>query len=98
VLFRSDDVRFHSGAPFTAHDVAATVAAFKDPGIASRHARVLDAIGQVEEKDDRTVVIHLLRAHATTLTDLEIPILRADQAFSAADPNGALDGLGPFTV
>jgi peptide/nickel transport system substrate-binding protein len=93
-----DDVRFHSGAPFRSHDVAATIAAFKDERVASRHARVLDAIGTVEEKDEHTVVVHLSRAHATTLTDLEIPILRADQAFAAADPNGTLDGLGPFTV
>lgn len=93
-----DDVSFHSGAPLTAHDVAATIAAFRDPAIGSRHARVLDAVGAVDELDAHTLVVHLTRPHATTLTDLELPILRADQALLPPDPSGALDGAGPFVV
>lgn len=92
------DVRFHSGAPLGSHDVAETIAAVKDPAVASRHARVLAAIDRVTELDAHTVAVHLSRPHATTLTDLEIPILRADQARLPPDPNGTLDGAGPFVV
>lgn len=92
------NLEFHSGAPLTAHDVKETLLAFKDPVVASRHARVLSAIDSVTEVDARTVRVHLSRPHATTLTDLEIPILRADQARLPPDPNGMLDGAGPFFV
>jgi peptide/nickel transport system substrate-binding protein len=91
-------VRFHSGAPFTARDVKATIAAFQAPQVGSRHARVVETIGQVDVEGDHTVVIHLTRAHATLLTDLELPMLRADEAFSPPRSDGSLDGLGPYVV
>jgi peptide/nickel transport system substrate-binding protein len=91
------DVRFHSGAPFGAKDVAATIAAFQSPKVASRHARVVEDIGTVEPDGD-AVRITLKRAHATLLTDLEIPILRADEAAGPPRGDGTLDGLGPFKV
>jgi peptide/nickel transport system substrate-binding protein len=93
-----DDVRFHSGAAFGAKDVVATVRAFQSKEVGSRHARVVDAIGAVEAEDERTVVVRLSRAHATLLTDLEIPILRADEAAAPPRPDGTLDGLGPYTL
>jgi peptide/nickel transport system substrate-binding protein len=92
-----DDVRFHSGAPLRAADVVATIRAFASPTVASRHARVIDAIDRADVEGD-AVVIRLKRAHATLLSDLELPILRADQAESPPDPRGALDGVGPYTV
>lgn len=93
-----EGLRFHSGAPFTARDVKATIAAFQSPQVGSRHGRVIETIGEVDVENDLTVVVHLLRPHATLLTDLEIPILRADEAFSAPRPDGSLDGLGPYEV
>jgi peptide/nickel transport system substrate-binding protein len=93
-----DDVRFHSGAPFRASDVVATLHAFASPAVASRHASVVDAIAEVREAGEHTVVIRLARPHATLLTDLELPILRADQAASPPAPDGSLDGLGPYVV
>ena len=93
-----EGIRFHSGAPFTARDVKATIAAFQAPQVGSRHARVVEAIGAVDVESDLTVLVHLERAHATLLTDLEIPILRADEAFSPPRPDGSLDGLGPYAV
>ena len=93
-----EGVRFHSGAPFTARDVKATIAAFQSPEVGSRHARVVETIGQVDVDGDHAVVIHLTRAHATLLTDLELPILRADEARSPPRPEGTLDGLGPYVV
>jgi peptide/nickel transport system substrate-binding protein len=93
-----DDVRFHSGAPFGARDVVATLRAFASPAVGSRHAGVVDAIASAEAEDERTVVIRLSRPHATLLTDLELPILRADQAAAPPAPDGSLDGLGPYAV
>jgi peptide/nickel transport system substrate-binding protein len=92
------DVRFHSGAPFRAHDVVETLRALASPTVASRHARVVEAIEGAEENDDSHVTVRLARPHATLLTDLELPILRADQAFSRPTPDGSLDGLGPYAV
>ena len=93
-----DDVRFHSGAPLRPGDVVATLRAFASPAVASRHASVVDAIAGAREEGDHAVVIHLARPHATLLTDLELPILRADQAASPPAPDGSLDGLGPYVV
>ncbi len=93
-----DDVRFHSGAPLRSRDVVATLRAFASPAVASRHASVVDAIAEVREEGEHTVVIRLARPHATLLTDLELPILRADEAASPPAPDGSLDGLGPYVV
>ena len=93
-----DDVHFHSGAPLTPKDVAATIAAFLSPQINSRALRVVEAIARVDEDGPHAVTIVLARPHATLLTDLDVPILRADQAFGPPDPDGALDGLGPYRV
>lgn len=93
-----DDVRFHSGTPLRARDVVETLRAFASPAVASRHASVVDAIAGAEEHGDHRVVVRLSRPHATLLTDLELPILRADEAASPPSPAGALDGLGPFSV
>ncbi|MBX3198813.1 MAG: ABC transporter substrate-binding protein [Labilithrix sp.] len=93
-----DGVRFHSGASFGARDVAATIRALQSPEVGSRHARVVDAIGDVRVDADDRVTITLSRPHATLLTDLELPILRADEAASRPRPDGSLDGLGPFVI
>jgi peptide/nickel transport system substrate-binding protein len=93
-----DDVRFHSGAPLTPADVAKTIEAFQSPEVASRHLRIVEAIARVEADGPHAVNVVLARPHATLITDLEVPILRADQAFSPPDPDGALDGLGPYRV
>jgi len=91
-------VRFHSGAPFSSRDVVATIEALKDPAVGARAAHVVSAIDRAVAVDDRHVRIHLGRAHATLLTDLEVPVLRADQARWPPDAAMALDGLGPYRV
>jgi len=90
------DVRFHSGAPFSARDVVATIDALRDETLHARAAHVVSAIASVDARGDRAVTFHLAHAHATLLTDLEVPILRADQARDASIDPIALDGLGPF--
>lgn len=92
------DVSFHSGARVTSNDVKQTILAFASPHVGSRHARVVEAIRDVELQGDHALLVHLRRPHATLLTDLELPILRADEAFSPPRPDGSLDGLGPYRI
>lgn len=92
------DVRFHGGKPLDASDVVATVRAFGSPSVGSFHAPVVRAIARVEPRGHHTVRIHLDRPRATLLTDLELPILRADQAMDTSVSGAELDGLGPFVI
>lgn len=92
------DLRFHSGAAVGARDVVATLRAWANPEVGARSARVVEPIANVEAEGELALVIRLKRPHATLLSDLEIPILRADEAASAPRPDGRLDGLGPYRV
>jgi peptide/nickel transport system substrate-binding protein len=83
-----DDVTFRSGAKLRPADVVATLRAFASKEVGSRHARVVEPIEGARAA----------RPHATLLTDLELPILRADEAMSPPRPSGDLDGLGPYAV
>ncbi len=91
-------LRFHSGAPLEAEDVVASLRAYAAKAVASRHARIVDAVAEVHAEGGRTVVVRLARPHGTLLTDLELPVLRRDQAASPPAPDGSLDGLGPYSV
>jgi peptide/nickel transport system substrate-binding protein len=92
-----EDVKFASGAAFEAEDVKASLLAYQGP--LSRHRRVVDQIAQIEIVDRTHVVIVLKGPHATLLSDLEVPILRRDQA-ARAPVSGleGLDGLGPYAL
>ena len=91
-------LRFHSGASLGSRDVVATLRAWMDPEVRVRSARVVEPILAVDQDGDLALVIRLKRPHATLLSDLEIPILRADEARSPPRPDGRLDGLGPYRV
>ncbi len=90
------DVTFANGQPVRAADVVATITAFQAEG--SRQRRVVEAIGHVAIEADDRVRIELARPHGTLLSDLELPILRADQAGGPIQPGGGLDGLGPYVL
>lgn len=92
------ELRFHSGKTLEAADVCATLQAFKDPKVMSPHRAVVEKIDRCEALSQRLLRIHLGGPHATLLTDLEVPILRADEATSPPRPTGDLDGLGPYRV
>jgi peptide/nickel transport system substrate-binding protein len=93
-----DDVFFHSGAPLTSRDVVETLRATASPEVGSRHAAIVEAIAGVDADGPHVVVIRLAHPHATLLADLELPVLRADQAASRPSPDGSLDGIGPYVV
>jgi peptide/nickel transport system substrate-binding protein len=91
-------VTFHSGRPLRPEDVCATLAAVKNPALGSPHRAVVEAIGSCTPLGARALSIALAHPRATLLSDLEIPILRADEASAPPRPDGALDGLGPFAI
>ncbi len=87
------NARFHDGKALGAQDVIATFAAFRT----SRFGHVVEPIDSIiEDKGDLRFV--LKRPHATLLSALEVPILRADQAASSPGRGDTLDGLGPYRV
>lgn len=92
-----DDVRFHSGAPFDATDVCATVRALQDPALGSPQRAQLRKIGACAPEGSRVRLV-LSEPSATLLTDLELPLLRRDQAHAPPRPDGDLDGLGPYAI
>lgn len=89
-------LHFHSGRALLASDVCATLAALSDTTLGSPHRVATEAIVNCESQGDEGVRITQQPGHATLLTDLEVPILRADQARAAAGT--PLDGLGPYRV
>jgi peptide/nickel transport system substrate-binding protein len=91
-------VRFHGGRLLGVADVCATLEAVRDPALGSPSRSVVDSIGGCVEAGEGVVEISLARPRATLLSDLEIPILRADEARSPPAPDGRLDGLGPFAI
>lgn len=90
--------RFHGGSVLTPRDVCETIAAVRDPALGSPHRSIVEAIGTCTADGDHAVLLSLDHPRATLLTDLEIPILRADEAHGPPRSNGGLDGLGPFTI
>lgn len=91
-------VRFHSGRLLTPQDVCATLEALRSPTLGSPHRAVVSAIGECTASGEHTLALTLAQPRATLLTDLEVPILRADEATSAPRPSGQLDGLGPYRL
>jgi peptide/nickel transport system substrate-binding protein len=91
-------LHFHSGAPAGARGAGAPVRAWMDTRVSARSARVVEPIASVEQDGELALVIRLKGPHATLLSDLELPILRADEAASPPQPDGRLDGLGPYRV
>lgn len=98
IIHLRDDVRFASGAPCEAEDVCATIRAFADPAVGSPHRAVTSSIARCEVLDAHALRLTLSVGRASLLADLEVPILRRDQASGPPRPEGTLDGLGPFRI
>ncbi len=92
VTLRSD-LRFSDGSVLDAADVLATYASVVDPKLATRYASAYARVSRVEAPDPRTVDFYLDSPHATFLTDLELPIVRAEDAHRHI---GAMDAAAPI--
>ena len=85
-------LRFSDGSTLDAEDVAATFRSIVDPALGSRYAQTYRRIERIEVQGPLRVLFHLRGPHATFLTDLEMPVLRAEDARRHL---GALDGPRP---
>jgi len=93
-------LRFSDGSALDTADVRATFRSIVDPAIGSRFARSYARIIGLEVVDARTIVFVLDAPHATFLTDLEVPILRAEDAHRAVGVPGGPEpiGAGPYRL
>jgi peptide/nickel transport system substrate-binding protein len=89
---------FHSGKPLAPSDVCATLEAVRDPALQSPHRSIVETFAQCRPNGPHSLQLTLSGPRASFMSDLEIPILRADQARSQPSIDGMLDGLGPFRV
>jgi peptide/nickel transport system substrate-binding protein len=93
-------LKFSDGSTLDSADVVATFRGLLDPKLQSRYASTYARIMRVSAIDARTVEFELNGPHATFLTDLEIPVVRAEDSFTRM-PNGpgALPvGSGPYVL
>lgn len=93
-------LRFSDGSTLDAEDVVATFAGVVDPGLRSRYAHNYRRIAEMKVPDPRTIHFILREPHATFLTDLELPIVREEDAFRRiATPEAPLPvGAGPYRL
>ncbi len=92
-------LKFSDGSPLDAHDVKATFESILDPRVGSRYAQTYARIAAIETPSAREVVFRLKSAHATFLTDLEMPILRAEDGRVRVEGRDRLVvGAGPYRL
>ncbi len=95
-----EGLQFSDGSPLDAEDVIATFEGVVDPTLQSRYAHTYRRIAEMRVTDPRTIVFILREPHATFLTDLELPIVRSEDAFRrVATPEDPFPvGAGPYRL
>ncbi|MEM6957591.1 MAG: ABC transporter substrate-binding protein [Myxococcota bacterium] len=93
------DAHFSDGSVLDASDVKATLDGLANDAVDSVYAGTFRRIAEVEVLGPYELVITLTAPHATILTDLEVPILRAEDAYRARllAPESFV-GAGPFRL
>ncbi len=91
-------LHFADGSVLDAEDVVATFRALTDPRVKSRVASTFARIAEVYAENPLAVMFTLKAAHATFVTDLEMPVLRAEDAFVPAAAGRTLVGAGPYLL
>jgi peptide/nickel transport system substrate-binding protein len=91
---------FSDGSSLDASDVVATYQSVLNPALHARYASTYSIIQSVEALDERTIVFHLRGPHASFVTDLDLPILRAEDtahrlSFESERPP---IGAGPYRL
>ncbi|HEY6880820.1 MAG TPA: ABC transporter substrate-binding protein, partial [Polyangiales bacterium] len=89
---------FSDGSTLDATDVVATFQGLVDPRVKSRFVSTFSRIASVKAEGPREVVFELDAPHATFITDLEMPILRAEDAREPAAPGKLPLGAGPYLL
>ncbi len=103
-FYLRDDVYFHDGEQLTAHDVAFTFNAIKDPDYTGPRANVFRSLERAEAVSDFEVKFYLNEPFAPMITSLTYGILPAhlyeDESISAMPENPYNRnpvGAGPYT-
>lgn len=94
------NLTFSDGSALDADDVLATYRSVVDPGMQARYASTYRRIVRIEAPDRHTVVFHIDGPHATFLTDLELPVMRAEDAKRRVGALGDREpiGSGPYRI
>jgi peptide/nickel transport system substrate-binding protein len=94
------NLSFSDGSVLDAEDVVATFEGVVDPALRSRYAHTYRRIAEMRVVDPLTVVFVLSEPHATFLTDLELPIVRSEDAHRRiATPEDPFPvGAGPYLL
>ena len=90
---------FHDGSRVTARDVVASFRALGDPSMHAPARRIVDELASIEAIDgDAGARIRFVpkKPRAIVRQDLDLPILRADEAWSAR--GSRLTGCGPYAI
>jgi peptide/nickel transport system substrate-binding protein len=91
-------LHFADGSVLDAHDVVATFRAVGDARVKSRYRSSYAWLARVSTEDDLTALFELSEPHATFLTDLELPVLRSEDAFGARNPTKLPVASGPYVL
>ncbi|HET8937351.1 MAG TPA: ABC transporter substrate-binding protein [Polyangiales bacterium] len=94
------DLHFSDGSALDAEDVVATFRSMVDPAMQSRYASTYQRIASVTALDALTISFRLTGPHASFPTDLEVPILRAEDAHRrlSMERGDPLIGAGPYVI
>lgn len=90
-------LRFSDGTALDASDVVDTFRGLVDARVKSRFVSTFARIAKVTALGPREVLFELTAPHATFVTDLEMPVLRSEDAFKPVQ-GGALTGAGPYRL
>jgi peptide/nickel transport system substrate-binding protein len=91
-------LRFSDGSALDADDVVATYRALTDPRLKTRYAATYRRIRRLDRRGPLELVFELDAPHATFITDLEMPVLRAEDAPLPPDPARLPLGAGPYQL
>lgn len=91
-------LRFADGSTLDAHDVVATFRALVDARVKSRYRSTYARVSKVWAEGDLVARFELSEPHATFVTDMEMPVLRAEDAFRRFDAGGLPVGAGPYLL
>lgn len=93
-------LRFSDGSALDAADVEATFRGILDERLGSRYAGTYARIAEIQAESERAVRFVLDAPHATFLTDLEMPIVREEDALRRVAGPGQPEpvGAGPYRL
>lgn len=99
-VYLRPQLKFSDGSALDSADVVATYRGILDPKLLSRYAATYARISRVEALDPLTVEFELSGPHATFMTDLELPIVRAEDGHRriAIGSGERPIGAGPYRL